>query len=424
MEPAWAARVLFLDIRRNGLVQSFNVTSNYTHPVDIATTADLQRHLGEMGVPSEEIARIADSFLTLSLKIEDVDARAAALLKDRVDELGGGAAMVKSVRGADTRAADLFIFGSRNALARLARGLTEGPFGLGAVGAEILRCLSEGNRVISWGGRTLDFTKKTYVMGILNCTPDSFYPSSRAATMDAAMEACASMIGAGVDIIDVGGESTRPGSDPVSPKEEEGRVVPVVKELRKQSGVMISVDTRRKEVAERAIDAGADMVNDVSGLSHDKEMAALVSGRGVPVVLMHMRGTPKTMQEDPRYQDTMGEILRELAASVSIALEAGISRRMIIVDPGIGFAKRASDNLRIIRDLASLKSLGFPILIGVSRKSFIGQIVGRPVEERLTGTIAANTLAVINGADIVRVHDVQDAVDMVKIMDSINRVGA
>ncbi len=376
-----------------------------------------------MGVPSEEIGKIADSFLPLSLEIEGVDARAAAVLKDRVDELGDCAAMVKSVRGSDARAEDLFIFGSRRALARLARGLAEGPFGLGAVGAEISRCLSEGNRVISWGGRTLDFTQKTYVMGILNCTPDSFYPSSRAATVDAAMEACAEMTGAGVDIIDVGGESTRPGAGPVSQKEEAGRVVPVVKELRKQSGVMISVDTRRKEVAERALDAGADMVNDVSGLSHDKEMAALVSGRGVPVVLMHMRGTPKTMQEDPRYQDTMGEILRELAASVSIALESGISRRMIIVDPGIGFAKRAADNLRIIRDLASLKSLGFPILIGVSRKSFIGQVVGRPVEERLTGTIAANTLAVVNGADIVRVHDVQDAVDMVKIIDSINRIG-
>lgn len=375
-------------------------------------------------MPSEEIGRIADSFLPLSLKIEDVDARAAAVLKDRVDELGGGASMVKSVRDPDTRAADLFISGNRRALARLARGLAEGPFGLEAVGEEISRCLSEGNRVISWGGRTLDFTKKTYVMGILNCTPDSFYPSSRAATMGAAMEACASMMSAGVDIIDVGGESTRPGAGPVSAKEEAGRVVPVVKELRKQSGVIISVDTCKKEVAEQALDAGADMVNDVSGLSHDREMADFISQRGVPIVLMHMRGTPKTMQEDPRYQDTMGEILRELAASVSIALDAGISRRMIIVDPGIGFAKRAADNLRIIRDLASLKSLGFPILIGVSRKSFIGQVVGRPVEERLTGTIAANTLAVINGADIVRVHDVRDAVDMVKIIDSIRRIGA
>jgi dihydropteroate synthase len=292
------------------------------------------------------------------------------------------------------------------------------------VGEEISRCLSESGRVMSWGGRTLDFSRKTYVMGILNCTPDSFYPGSRSATIGEATQACAAMLSAGVDIVDVGGESTRPGSDPVSAREEARRVVPVVRALRRLSNVIISVDTRRKEVAERALDAGADMINDVSGLKFDRRMAALAARRAVPVVVMHMRGTPKTMQEEPRYADTMGEICRELDESVSIALEAGIPRGMIIVDPGIGFAKRASDNLRIIRELASLKSLGFPILIGISRKSFIGQILKRPVEDRLTGTVAANTLAVINGADIVRVHDVEDAVDMVKIIDSVRRIGA
>jgi dihydropteroate synthase len=187
---------------------------------------------------------------------------------------------------------------------------------------------------------------------------------------------------------------------------------------------MLSIDTRRSELAERALDAGADIINDISGLKHDDALARLVARRRVPIVLMHMRGVPKTMQKQPHYKNTISEILRDLAPSISHALAAGVSPDMIIVDPGIGFGKRIQDNLRIIKELASLKSLSFPILIGLSRKSFIGEILDRPVEKRLIGTITANTLAVINGANIIRVHDVGDAVEMVKIIDSVRRIGA
>jgi dihydropteroate synthase len=261
-------------------------------------------------------------------------------------------------------------------------------------------------------------------MGILNCTPDSFYPSSRAATIKDAMRSAHEMISEGVDIVDVGGESTRPGAEAVPLEEEIRRVIPVIQALREDSDVIISVDTRKKEVAGRALDAGADIINDISGLRHNEELARLVARRRVPVVLMHMRGTPKTMQKNPFYKNTISEILRELQPSIAAAIGAGIAPEMIIIDPGIGFGKRSQDNLRIIKELASLKSLKFPILVGLSRKGFIGEILDRPVEKRLIGTVTANTLAVLNGANIIRVHDVADAVEMVKIIDSIRRIGA
>jgi dihydropteroate synthase len=285
------------------------------------------------------------------------------------------------------------------------------------------RC-GPGNRVISWGSKTLDFNRKTYVMGILNCTPDSFHPGSRLPTLREAVQAAEGMLQAGADILDVGGESTRPGSDPVPVEEEIRRVVPVIETIRAAGDAMISVDTRNRETAERALDAGADIVNDVSALAHDPGMARLVAERGVPVVLMHMRGTPKTMQDKVVYGDTVTDVLRELGASVSAAVAAGIPPQRIIVDPGIGFGKTTEDNLRLIRGLAAFRSLGMPILVGLSRKRFIGEITGRPVEERLAGTIVANTLAVLLGADIVRVHDVTEAVAMVRIIDAVLRTAS
>ncbi len=270
-----------------------------------------------------------------------------------------------------------------------------------------------------WGSRTLDFRGKALVMGILNCTPDSFHPRSRLGTLREAVQAAGDMIRAGADILDVGGESTRPGSDPVPVAEEIRRVVPVIEAIRAAGGTVISVDTRNRETAERALDAGADIVNDVSALAYDDGMARLVAERGVPVVLMHMRGTPKTMAAEAVYADVVAEVLRELSASVDAAVAAGISRRRIIVDPGIGFAKGTADNLRLLRGLAAFRTLGLPILLGLSRKRFIGDVTGLPVEDRLAGTIAAGTIGVLGGADIVRVHDVAEAVAMVKVIDAV-----
>jgi dihydropteroate synthase len=394
------------------------------HPIDISNVADLERHLSEIDVSLEEIDRIADTFLHFTLKLEGVDTRAANLLKSSIETLGGGIAMRKEAHEYTVRETDIIITASRQALKLLAVKLKGQPFGLESIGLEITACLAAGTRTMTWGNRVFDFTRKTYVMGILNRTPDSFYPASRRTTLAEAMKAVSQMIRAGVDIVDVGGESSRPGSDPVPVDEEIRRVIPLIQAIRGESDVMISIDTRKREVAERALDAGADIINDISGLKHDEGLARLVARRKVPIVLMHMRGIPKTMQRNPYYKNTISEILRELAPSIAFALGAGIPLEMIIIDPGIGFGKKIHDNLRIIRELASLKSLNFPILIGLSRKSFIGEILDKPVEKRLIGTITANTLAVLNGANIIRVHDVGDAVEMVKIIDSVRRIGA
>jgi dihydropteroate synthase len=385
---------------------------------------DVRRHLGEFELSTDEMERTADAFLYCTIKLEGVDTRAANLMKSYLETLGGGIVMSRGARDYTVRETDVLITGSRRTLQLLATRLKGEPYGLEAVSAEIIACTAAGNRTITWGNRTLDFTHKTYVMGILNCTPDSFVPSSRSATLKDAMKAAREMISAGVDIVDVGGESTRPGSDPVPLDEEIRRVIPVIQALRTDSDVIVSVDTRKKEVAERALDAGADIINDITGLRHNDDLARLVARRKVPIVLMHMRGTPKTMQKSPYYKNTISEILRELQPSIAAAIGAGIAPEMIIVDPGIGFGKRIQDNLRIIKELASLKSLKFPILVGLSRKGFIGEILDRPVEKRLIGTVTANTLAILNGANIIRVHDVADAVEMVKIIDSIRRIGA
>ncbi len=267
----------------------------------------------------------------------------------------------------------------------------------------------------------LNFSKKAYVMGIINCTPDSFYPESRKSELNAAIKTAQDMISAGVNIIDIGGESSRPGSDPVTADEENERVIPVIENIRKESDIIISIDTIKPEVAENAINSGADMINDISGLKLKNGLDKIAAEKNVPIILMHMRGTPKTMQENPSFKNTIIEIYNELEESVFLALKAGVKKHNIIIDPGIGFGKRFKDNLVILKKLKLLKGMGFPILIGLSRKSFLGTILNNKVESRMIGSITANTIAVINGADIIRVHDYFESIEMIKVVNAINR---
>ena len=227
------------------------------------------------------------------------------------------------------------------------------------------------------------------------------------------------MIDEGTDILDIGGESTRPGSDPVSAGEEAERIVPVIEEIRRWSDVPISADTRKAVVAEKALEAGADIVNDVSGLGDDPDLPALVAEKGCPVVLMHMRGSPKTMQQDPFYEDVVSEVTKELREKVELALSHGISGGRIILDPGIGFGKRPSDNLQLLRHIGELRTSGYPVLVGLSRKSFIDKLLRVPVEERLAASLAAEAYAILQGAEIIRVHDVKETVHLVKMLAAI-----
>lgn len=261
--------------------------------------------------------------------------------------------------------------------------------------------------------------KRTLIMGILNVTPDSFSDGGLHYNLEDAVAHALKMAEEGADIIDIGGESTRPGSEPVSLKEELRRVIPVIKAIREESDIPISIDTYKAEVAEEALLAGADMVNDISALRFDEEMKDLVAKYQIPVVLMHMQGTPKTMQENPTYTDVVVEISAFFKERIAEACAAGISEDNVIIDPGIGFGKRLEHNLEIIRKLAEFKSLGRPILLGTSRKSFIGQITKAPVAERLEGTIASTIIGIMNGADIVRVHDVRQVKRAVEIADAI-----
>lgn len=276
------------------------------------------------------------------------------------------------------------------------------------------------------GGRGLDLSGRALVMGIINCTPDSFYQHSRQPTSVSAIETARKMIDQGADILDLGGESSRPGSEYVSAEVELDRVLPVLRELRKESPIPVSIDTRKAEVARAALDEGADMINDISALQDDPGLLALVAERNVPVILMHMKGTPRTMQSTPVYGDTVREVADALISFADRARKAGLSAERIILDPGIGFGKRLSDNLLLIRDLGSLCALGYPILVGISRKSFIGMVLKDelgeqlPPERRLTGTIAANAAAISAGASIVRVHDVREAVELSRMMWAIS----
>jgi dihydropteroate synthase len=264
---------------------------------------------------------------------------------------------------------------------------------------------------------------RTLVMGVLNTTPDSFYDGGRYASLEAALARAEQMLAEGADILDIGGESTRPGAEPVPEDEELRRTLPVIEAIAtRYPNAVLSIDTTKSRVAELALQAGACIVNDISGMTFDPRMVEVAAQAGALVVLMHIQGTPRTMQQNPRYTDVVAEVRNTLAAHAQRAQQAGIPRENIWIDPGIGFGKTVEHNLQLLRHLPTLKSLGYPILIGTSRKSFIGHLLGGlPPEERLEGTLATLALAVAWGADIVRVHDVQAAVRTVRIADALVR---
>ncbi len=267
------------------------------------------------------------------------------------------------------------------------------------------------------------------VMGIINCTPDSFYMKSRSKNTEEACGRARQMILEGADILDIGGESTRPGSLPVEDAEQIKRIIPVIRRIREEFDIRLSVDTQSAAVAEEALDAGADIINDISALS-DPRMASLAAERGVPVILMHMRGEPRTMQNNPVYQNAAAEVRQELLERVDTALKAGIQKSRIILDPGIGFGKRLEDNIALLRNIAGWCPDGFSSLIGLSRKSFLGRILDKAAEKlpciadsgpegRLTATLAAHAWCLGQGVDILRVHDVADTRQIIAVWENL-----
>lgn len=276
----------------------------------------------------------------------------------------------------------------------------------------------------SWklaGNRVLELGDPPLLMGILNVTPDSFSDGGRHFDREAAVKHAMALYRAGADLIDIGGESTRPGSDPVEAREELARTVPVIREIAPAVEVPVSIDTTKAQVAVAALDAGASIVNDISGLTFDPDMAPLVAETGAGAVIMHIRGTPKDMQERPRYEDTLAEVCRELRDRLQRALEAGIDPEQLVLDPGIGFGKEVEDNLRLLGSLGELRSLGFPLLLGCSRKSFLGAVTGRAAADRILETGVTSVLAALAGVQILRVHDVAENRICLKVVEAIQR---
>ncbi len=291
----------------------------------------------------------------------------------------------------------------------------------GAAGAAVIEALEgfeKATHVLRFGSRSMTLGRETLLMGVLNATPDSFYDGGSVRAPDEAIQKGLRMAEQGAAVVDVGGESTRPGSDPVSAEEELRRVLPVVRGLASR-GVVVSIDTSKARVAREAIEAGAQWVNDVTALG-DPEMAEVVARAKTALVLMHIKGTPKSMQQNPVYDDIMEELTRYLRERALRAVRQGVDRESILVDPGIGFGKRFEDNFTILKRLAEFRSLGFPVLVGPSRKAFIGATLdGRPPTGRLHGTLGAVAACVLNGAHAVRVHDVAESLDAARVADKI-----
>jgi dihydropteroate synthase len=271
--------------------------------------------------------------------------------------------------------------------------------------------------------RALSLSERVLLMGVLNVTPDSFSDGGCYQSPEQAITRAFAMADEGADLVDIGGESSRPGSEPISLEEELARVLPVVVKLALRLPIPISIDTTKAEVARRCLDLGAAIINDISALRHDPGMADIVAQSGAGLVLMHMQGEPATMQDNPSYADVVGEVYEFLRRRRDAAVAAGIARERIAVDPGIGFGKRLADNMQLLARLSDLSSLGQPLVIGPSRKGFVGALLDRPVQKREWGTAAAVAAAVLQGAHIVRVHSVAEMKDVVRVSQAIRAAG-
>ncbi len=389
---------------------------------------DIKRTMSNIGVDPYGIKIMLPKAVTYLVRMNSVSNIAANILKQEMLSLGGDVAVSRGALTGKAKLTDCLLMGNLSQLIRLNHKLNKQPFGLAKIAYDLADTLKNFQRdkfTLHLGKYKLNLGKRPHIMGIVNITPDSFsgdglYVNAKVKTQNAkVLSFVEKIIRDGADIIDIGGESSRPGAKPVSLQEELNRIIPVIKAVRKKFDVPISVDTYKAQVAKQALDNGACLVNDISGL-RDKKMADLIAKNKAGVVIMHMRGKPQDMQKNVQYASLTQEITQYLQSSINKAKGAGIGEDKIIIDPGIGFSKTCAHNLEILNRLQEFKILGKPILVGPSRKSFIGKILNASVGERLSGSISACVLAVKNGAKIVRVHDVREVKQALKIFEAVN----
>ena len=391
--------------------------------VDIRNREEAVEILRRIDVDPYGIGAMAPKAVNINILLKEQPCKIANILKQEMLSLGGDAAVARGSVACSVETTDVLIMGTIKQITSLAAKIKKQPFGLSLIAHDILETIKNtGLKRFVWktSRRKMILGEQTKIMGILNVTPDSFSDGGIFFTPEKAVERGVRMAEEGADIIDIGGESTRPGSDSVPVHIELKRVIPVIKALVKKVKIPLSIDTKKARVAQEAVDAGAEIINDVSALNADKKMAWTAAHTKAALVLMHMRGNPANMQKgNLGYDDLMGEITDYLRSSIQKAMKAGVEKDSIVVDPGIGFGKTFTDNHKIIGNLAELKTLGMPILIGTSRKSFIGQITGDAPSERMEGTAASVAAAILKGCHIIRVHDVAEMKKVVAVTDAI-----
>jgi len=381
----------------------------------------LKAEMSRMGVDPTGIRIMEEKGRHLLVRLDDLDIRAALILKQDMLSIGGEAALSRETAGLKVKTTPVLLMGTVHQLRRLADKILHQSFGLKELAGALVELLQNiaANPVFIVGGEDLLGAEKILVMGVLNVTEDSFFDKGRFSSVDAAVSRGFHMVEQGADIIDIGGESTRPGSKPVPEELETGRILPVIRQLRAGGVKNISVDTTKAAVAQKALEEGASIVNDISGMNFEPEIRKISAQMEASVILMHTRGRPAIMQERIDYEDFLGEICASLENSMDQALDDGIGPGKICLDPGIGFGKSPEQNIELIARLNEVRSLGKPVMAGASRKSFIGYLSGASVEERLPGSLAAATAAVLRGADIVRVHDVAETVQAMAVTRGI-----
>jgi len=390
--------------------------------LELSTPREISHVLRDIQVDPYGIRIMLPKAESRLIRINGLSNIAANILKQEMLSLGGDVAVSRNALTGKTKKTDCLIIGDLSSITRLIEKLRRQPFGLNSLADKIRAALTyyrKENFSLKLGRYKLNLGKRVHIMGIVNITPDSFSGDGllKNSIRDIASFA-QKMASSGADIIDIGGESTRPKAKPVSLKEELRRIVPVVKLLAKTVMVPVSIDTYKPEVALAALDNGALMVNDISGL-RDAAMAKVVSRYKAGVVIMHMKGNPRSMQKRAEYASVMNEVNGFLSNAIDRAVDCGIKREKIIIDPGIGFGKTLEHNLEVLKNLSELKVLGLPIMVGLSRKSFIGKILNKEPNDRITGTIASGLLAAKSGANILRVHDVWDMKEALKILKAV-----